>query len=108
MQASTKLKQQGIQMAIASMGSIKPLDNSFLHQCVAQGYSHWISLEEHHQNGGLGSALLEWLSERQINSIQLKRMGIADHFVHQLGNQNYVREAEGLDANSIARTVLSL
>ena len=108
LQASTMLEQQGIELAIASMGSLKPLDHQFLHQCVTAGYSHWISLEEHHQAGGLGSVLLEWLSEQQINSIQLKRMGIADHFVHQLGDQIYVRESEGLNASAIANLVQSL
>ena len=108
LQASNMLEQQGIQLGIASMGSIKPLDHQFLQQCVAAGYSEWISLEEHHQTGGLGSALLEWLSEQKINTIQLKRIGIGDHFVHQLGNQNYVREAESLCADSITRTALSL
>ena len=108
LQASAMLEQQGIELAIASMGSIKPLDHHFLQQCVAAGYSHWISLEEHHQTGGLGSALLEWLSEQQINTIALKRMGIGDHFVHQLGAQNYVRETEGLNAASIANMVKSL
>ena len=102
------LEQRGIQLAIASMGSIKPLDHSFLQQCVAEGYSHWISLEEHHKIGGLGSVLLEWLSEQAINTIQLERMGIADHFVHQLGAQNYVREVEGLNAAAIAHLVQSL
>ena len=108
LQASTILEKRGIQLAIASMGSIKPMDRRFLQQCVADGFSHWISLEEHHQNGGLGSTLLEWLSENQINTIQLKRMGIANHFVHQLGAQNYVRETEGLNATAIVNLVRSL
>ena len=106
--ASTILEKQGIQLAIASMGSIKPLDKRFLQQCVAEGYSHWISLEEHHQTGGLGSALLEWLCTQQINTIQLRRIGISDHFVHQLGNQSYVRETEGLNATAIADLVQTL
>jgi len=108
LQANAMLEKKGIQLAIASMGSIKPLDKEFLLHCVAEGYNQWISLEEHHQCGGLGSALLEWLSEEQINTIQLKRMGIADHFIHQLGSQNYVREAEGLNAAAIANLVQSL
>ena len=106
--ASTMLEQQGIQLAIASMGSIKPLDLQFLKQCVAEGYSHWISLEEHHQTGGLGSVLLEWLSVQQINTIQLNRIGVADHFVHKLGDQGYVRNSEGLNAEYIANTVMHL
>ena len=108
LEASSMLEQHDIQLAIASMGTIKPLDHHFLQQCVAGGYSHWISLEEHHQNGGLGSALLEWLSEEQIRTIQLKRMGVTDHFVHRLGTQSYVREMEGLDAKAIAKLVQSL
>jgi len=106
--ASAMLEQKGIQLAVASMGSVKPLDQGFLMQSVAEGYSHWISLEEHHKTGGLGSALLEWLCEQQINGIQLKRMGIGDHFVHQLGPQDHVREAEGLNAAAITNLVQSL
>ena len=102
------LEQQGIKLAIASMGSIKPLDHQFLQQCVAKKYNQWISLEEHHQTGGLGSALLEWLCEQRINPIELTRMGIGDHFVHQLGAQSYVRETEGLNAAAIANLVQSL
>ena len=108
LQASTMLERQGIQLAVASMGSIKPIDHQFLQQCVAAGYRHWISLEEHHQNGGLGSVLLEWLCDQQISTIELRRMGIGDHFVHQLGDQIYVREAEGLNAAAIANLVQSL
>ena len=108
LKASMILEQQGIQLAVASMGSVKPLDHNFLKLCVANNYSHWISLEEHHQTGGLGSALLEWLSEEQVNTVRLKRIGISDHFVHQLGPQNYVRETEGLNAASIVEQVQSL
>ncbi len=108
LKARMMLEDQGIHLGVASVGSIKPLDHCFLQKCVAEGYSQWISLEEHHLTGGLGSALLEWLSEQQIKTIALKRMGIADHFVHQLGAQNFVRESEGLNANAIVNTVQSL
>ena len=106
--ANIILKKEGIQLGIASMGSVKPLDHKFLQQCVEDGYTQWISLEEHHQGGGLGTALLEWLSEEEIKNIALKRIGVADHFVHQLGTQTYVREAEGLNANFITNTVRAL
>lgn len=108
LQARTILEEQGIDLAIASMGSIKPLDHCFLHQCVAMNYTHWISLEEHHQTGGLGSTLLEWLSNQQINTIQLTRMGIDDHFVHLLGDQSYVRRNQDLDAAAVVKIVKSL
>ena len=108
LKASTMLENKGIQVAIASMGSIKPIDQKFLRQCVAEGYTQWISLEEHHQTGGLGSTLLEWLSEEQINGIKVNRIGITDHFVHKLGNQNFVRETEFLNADAIVKLVNTL
>ena len=102
------LEQHGIKLTIASMGSVKPLDHRFLQQCVSEGYSHWISLEEHHRNGGLGSALLEWLSEEEIDTVKLQRIGIEDHFLHQIGDQSYVREIEGINATAITKLVKSL
>ena len=108
LEARNMLKKIGIEIAVASMGSVKPLDDQFLQQCIAENYSHWISLEEHYQTGGLGSALLEWLNEQGINRIELKRMGVKDHFVHQLGNQSYVRDTEGLNAYAISKLVQSL
>ena len=103
LKARTILKADGIQLGIANIGTVKPLDEHFLYQCIEDGYTNWISLEEHHQNGGLGSALLEWLSEQQNNNIKLRRVGIRDHFIHRLGNQNYVRKAEGVNSEAIAK-----
>lgn len=106
--ASTMLEEKGIKLGVASMSSIKPLDNQFLQQCKNDGYTRWLSMEEHHKTGGLGSALLEWLSEQKINSIELRRIGIEDHFVHELGDQNYVRQTEGINSSSIVNLVRSL
>ena len=102
------LEEEGIHLAVASMGSIKPLDKSFLQHCVEDGYRQWISLEEHHQVGGLGSTLLEWLSDQDIKTVQLSRMGIGDHFLHELGSQDYVRKTQGLNAHAIVDMVQAL
>ena len=106
--ARSILENKGIKLAIASMGSIKPLDNDFLRKCVLKKYEHWITLEEHHESGGLGSSVLEWLSEHRINNIHLSRIGIKDHFVHKLGVQSYVRKSEGIDSDSIVELVKSI
>ena len=106
--ANNILKEDGKIVGVASMGSVKPLDQEFLQQCIDNGYNCWISLEEHHKIGGLGTALLEWLSEQNINNVRLHRIGIEDHFVHRIGDQNYVRESEGLNARAIVNKVKSL
>ena len=102
------LKTDGIELGIACMGSIKPLDNTFLKKMVEEGYSYWISLEEHHKIGGLGSALLEWLSDNKESNINLKRLGIGDHFIHKLGGQEYVRDGEGINARYIVEHVKTI
>ena len=102
------LKEEGKLVGVASMSSVKPLDQKFLEKCIDDGYNCWVSLEEHHKIGGLGSALLEWLSERSINNVRLHRIGVEDHFIHRIGNQNYVREREGLNAKAITNEVRSL
>ena len=106
--ASKILKEEGITLGVASMGSVKPLDHRFLMECVDNGYSHLISLEEHHKSGGLGTAILEWMNENKINGTQLVRLGIEDHFIHRLGNQNYVRGCEKINSEEIANTIRSL
>ena len=108
LKAREELRQENIDLGVASMGSVKPLDVEFLKKCHAEGYKKWISLEEHHTIGGLGSALAEWLSENNYDNIQLIRMGIRDHFVHKLGSQQYVRAYEGLSTSSIVNLVKSL
>ena len=105
--ANKELSRHNIKMGVASMGSIKPLDEQFLKERLAEGYTRWISLEEHHRTGGLGSTLLEWLSENRIKNVELKRMGVEDHFVHELGPQNYTREKENINWESVIEKVLN-
>ena len=76
----------GISVAVASIGSVKPIDCLFLEHSLAR-YKKWISIEEHCINGGLGSALLEYLSAK-INDIQLTRLGAPDSFIHELEISN--------------------
>jgi len=108
LKAKESLMQHGIDLAIASMGGIKPIDNNFLHNMVKENYTRWISLEEHYKIGGLGSRLLEWLSEQEIKDISLTRLGIDDFFINELGNQDYVRRVQGIDAKGIEDAVKNL
>ena len=107
LQAAKTVHDEGISVAVANLGGVKPLDSSFLKQ-MAKRFSHWISLEEHGITGGLGSALLEWNAERDETPIKLKRLGVPDLFIHELGNQNYVRGRLGLDASGLAQTFRQL
>ena len=108
LKARELLKEHDIDLAVATIGSIKPIDSEFLENQLKNGFEKWISLEEHHKAGGLGSTLLEWLNERRMDQIKLERIGIDDHFIHTLGKQDYVREIEGLKSQSIAQIITRL
>ena len=103
LKAAENLAGEGFSVAIASLGGVKPLDDAFL-KSMAERFPRWLSLEEHGITGGLGSALLEWLSEQDVQPIRLKRLGVPDTFLHELGNQSYARQQLGLDADGLAHT----
>ena len=104
LQAAEALAPSGISVAVASLGGVKPLDGPFL-TAMVERFPHWLSLEEHGITGGLGSALLEWLAEHDGLTIRLRRLGVPDAFLHELGNQAFTRRQLGLDAGGLAQTI---
>ena len=104
LEAAEELAPSGISVAVASLGGVKPLDETFL-TAMAGRFPHWLSLEEHGITGGLGSALLEWLAKRDDQVIRLQLLGVPDGFLHELGNQAYTRHKLGLDAGGISQKI---
>ena len=102
-QAAEALASKGLSVAVANVGGVKPLDDTFL-DAMAKRFPRWMSLEEHNITGGLGSALLEWLGDRQCSGIRLRRLGVPDAFIHEIGSQAFVRHHLALDADGLART----
>ena len=100
--AADAVAEQGISVAVASLGGVKPLDDRFLAD-MTERFQSWLSLEEHGIIGGLGSTLMEWLGERNNNEVKLERLGIPDMFLHKLGNQSYMRQQLGLDSEGLAK-----
>ena len=107
--ASVKLEKIGINVAVANIGSIRPLDTGFLNNMLKKKFKYWITLEEHGIVGGLGSTILEWASDSEnLNSIKLKRLAVKSDFIHKLGNQAYTRNILGLDCENIVRFIKKL
>ena len=75
---------------------------------ASQNFQHWITFEEHHKSGGIGSAILEWATDNNIKFNSFTRIGVNDHFIHRLGNQNFTRVHEGIDSNNLVKIVESL
>ena len=103
------LKSKGVSLCVVSMGGVSPLDVEFLSKMVSRNFTHWITLEEHGIVGGLGSSIIEWLSEsNNSKTINLRRLGVPKQFINKLGNQEYTRNQLGLDCLGIKRKILEL
>lgn len=84
------------------MRFLKPLDEEILHE-VGRKYPYVITIEDGTRNGGLGSAVLEWMSDHGYHP-QIKRMGLPDLFVEH-GTVEELRKIAGIDTGSIVSTL---
>ena len=109
LKASKLLNNYGFDIAIASMGSIRPLDFKFLEKLNKVNFSNWITLEEHYTNGGLGTTIMEWIFEKKLSQeIKLTKLGVPNKFINELGNQTYLRKKFRIDAEGIKNMILRI
>lgn len=81
---------------------LKPLDDHLLDE-VGSRFKHVITLEDGVRNGGMGSAVLEWMSDHGYHP-DVVRLGLPDCFVEH-GTVAQLREKWGLDVPSIKKTI---
>lgn len=103
-EVASSLKEKGLLVRLISMHTIKPLDTQIILESARKTPAIF-TLEEHSIIGGLGSAVAEVLAENRANVI-FKRIGIPDRFTKAIGNQEYMRIANGLSAEQIVNTIL--
>ena len=77
LKAQEKLKEQGINIRVIDMHTIKPIDKDIIVK-AAKETNKIITIEDHSIIGGLGTAICEVLSEEYPTKVT--RMGIKDTF----------------------------
>ncbi|HSX40817.1 MAG TPA: transketolase C-terminal domain-containing protein [Candidatus Saccharimonadales bacterium] len=100
------LSQKGISVRLVSMHTIKPIDEKIILESAKKTKAIF-TLEEHSIIGGLGSTVAEILAEHKIG-ISFKRLGVPDHFSKVIGNQEYMRKANGLTQAQLLKTILKV
>ena len=95
----------GISVAHYDMIFLKPIDNGLL-KSVASMDCPIITVEDGTVNGGLGSAVIEWLSDNGLER-RVSRIGIPDRFIPQ-GTVPQLYKMCGMDAASIADVIRSV
>ncbi len=99
-----QLEEEGSPVSVAhyDMRFLKPLDEHILEE-VAKTCKRIVTVEDGVRNGGLGSAVLEWMSDHG-HDIPVKRIGLPDAFVEH-GTVAQLREIVGMDNESIKKAI---
>ena len=102
--AIDELQQEGNRLSVAhyDLRFAKPLDDALL-TTVAQRFSRIVTIEDGARAGGIGSAVLEWMSDHHFTP-ELTRLGLPDNFVEH-GTVAQLREIVGLDIESIKKAI---
>lgn len=82
---------------------VKPLDENMLRE-IGEHFSHIVTVEDGVRQGGMGSAILEWMDDNHFHP-SVKRLGLPDDFVEH-GTVAELHHLVGLDAPSIAEAIL--
>ena len=106
MNISKKLEQNGYNLKLISMHTIKPINAPMLLKEI-RGQKLIFTLEEHNVVGGLGSAVGEVLLANNVNNIMFKSFGVNDKYPEITGGQDYLRSYCHIDEKSIYDKIVS-
>ena len=103
-QAIADLAAEGSALSIAhyDMRFLKPLDEEILKE-VGERFQRIITVEDGVRNGGMGSAVLEWMSDHGYQP-RITRLGLPDEFVEQ-GTVAQLHHLVGIDKEGIIRSL---
>jgi 1-deoxy-D-xylulose-5-phosphate synthase len=105
LQAAETLAAAGIDAAVVDARFAKPLDVELL-TWIGERTGRIVSVEDHAQAGGFGSALLEVVAEH-APGVRVKRLGLPDRFIEH-GDTDAQWRAAGIDAGGIAAAARTL
>jgi 1-deoxy-D-xylulose-5-phosphate synthase len=91
------------EVSILDLRFVKPLDNEMLIH-LAKTHKKWFVFSDSAKSGGVGSAILEFLSEEKISDISLSTFEYSDDFITH-GNTKLVEESLELLPAQLAKRV---
>ncbi|MBU2044112.1 MAG: transketolase [Candidatus Omnitrophica bacterium] len=99
-----ELSNQGINCGLLDMLLIKPLNEDLIFETL-KNYKYVITLEEAFiKKGGLDSAILNILNDRQAN-VFFKGLGFQDRYVFELGGRDHLYKINQIDTISILNRI---
>jgi transketolase len=98
---SDKLSQEGVELEILNVSTVKPLDKEALIKS-AKKTGKVVTMEDHQVEGGMGSAVAEVISE--LGTVPVTRIGLRSQF-GETGEWEEVYKMRGLDLESVEREI---
>lgn len=100
--ATKAIAQSGLNVGHYDLRFLKPLDDALLHD-ICQHYDRLITLEDGAVQGGMGSAVLEWMNDHGYTQ-PVTRMGIPDEFIEH-GTVDELQHICHIDVDSIVAAI---
>lgn len=101
--AAEALKKHKIDCGVVNMRFVKPLDSQIIDEALKVS-KHLVTVEDNMLAGGFGSAVAEYLADKQAN-FKLLRLGIGDEFVEH-GKVVNLFDKLGLNAGQMTDHIL--
>jgi 1-deoxy-D-xylulose-5-phosphate synthase len=97
-----RMKNGELTIAHYDMRFLKPLDEGILDE-VGRRFKRIITIENGVRNGGLGSAVLEWMNDHGYTP-RVQRLGLPDNFVEH-GTVKELQHIVGIDEDGILKAI---
>ena len=103
--AITELDENSrLSVAHYDMRFLKPIDENILHE-VGCKFKRIVTVENGVRNGGLGSAVTEWMNDHGY-AVRIARLGMPDDQFVEHGTVAELQRIVGIDAESIKKAIL--
>ncbi len=105
LKAAQELEDENIEAAVYDMRFVKPLDEVLLHEVFSK-FDNVITVEDGCLQGGMGSAVIEFMIDNGYHS-KVSRLGIPDDIIEH-GSQDQLYAECNYDVNGIKEAAKSL
>lgn len=106
MRATAVMARRGVSITHVHISTLKPFEPAGLDELLATGAKGIVTMENHLIDGGLGSAVVQYCSDKGL-SRPVVRLGIRDRYSHGASRPHLMRE-HGIDAMSLVDAISGL
>ena len=103
MKLADRFEKKNISVEVINLRFLKPLDEETIIKSISKT-KNVVTLEDGYMLNGMGSAILELISDQQVKNIKIKKMGYPDKFIKH-GNVEEIEKKYKLDLDGIEKTI---